>query len=119
MRTYLNLSLWASIFLILALSLFNVANSNEFLFIPAKEKRVLATETESINQEGKLLEEKKYWESLFLLHPTYFEGWIEMARIEFSLGNINNFFQALEMARELNPNSEKLKNLKEVIDLTP
>lgn len=108
---YLNLSLWAAIFLILALSLFNVANSK-------KEKRVLAAETESINQEGKLLEEKKYWESLLLQHPTYFEGWIEMARIEFSLGNINSFFAALEEARKINPNSEKLKNLKEVIDLT-
>ena len=110
-NVYLNLSLWASIFLILALSLFNVANSK-------KEKRVLAAETKSINEEERLLEEKDYWQSLLLEHPTYFEGWIEIARIEFSLGNVNSFFGALEEARKINPNSEKLKNLKEVIDLT-
>ena len=107
----LTLSVLFSILIVLSLSLFNIASSR-------KEKRVLAAETESLGQKESLLNEREYWESLLLNHPTYFEGWIEMARVEFSLGNLNNFFFALEKAHEINPNSEKLKNLKEVIDLT-
>jgi cytochrome c-type biogenesis protein CcmH/NrfG len=58
-----------------------------------------------------LLTERSFWLNHLSSHPSYFPGWLELAKIEKKLGNIGKSNYALIKAHEINPNSEELKSL--------
>ena len=54
-----------------------------------------------------------FWQELLAKNPTYFDGWIELAGLSFEAGDKETGYSALNKARQINPNSEKLKMLEE------
>ena len=70
------------------------------------QTRVLGTEDNS-----NLLEEKSFWLNQVSSYPSYFQGWLELAKIERKLGNLERGNYALIKAYEINPNSDELKRL--------
>ena len=75
-------------------------------------KRVLGIKTQNQIYEQELLKEQKlYWEEFLAANPTYLDGWIELTRINISLGDNSAARIAHQKAEEINPNSEKLNDL--------
>jgi len=54
-----------------------------------------------------------FWQEFLAKNPTYFDGWIELAGLKFEAGDKESGYSALNKARQINPNSEKLKMLEE------
>lgn len=86
--------------IVLLLSIINLNNASS-------KKEVLGQET-SLEQ---LQTEKTYWENVVADNPTYMDGWIELSRIYKSLGDTSSSQKALNEARKINPNSDKLIGL--------
>lgn len=55
-----------------------------------------------------LSEEKVYWENVVSKNPTYQDGWIELAKVEYYEGNISKAKEFLEKAKLIDPNSPKI-----------
>jgi hypothetical protein len=62
---------------------------------------VLGAETESPIQVKNI----EYWDNLLKKNPTYFEGWIQLSKLEKANGNPLRSFECLNKARSINPNS--------------
>jgi LEA14-like dessication related protein len=73
------------------------------------EKPVLGENTNS-------KEEIDYWRSFLVENPNYFSGWLTLSKLEFDTGNVYNAQEDLDRARQINPNSEKLKELEAYIN---
>jgi cytochrome c-type biogenesis protein CcmH/NrfG len=87
-----------------------IAGSNLENFLASK--RVLGIETQNQIYEQELLKEQKiYWKEFLAENPTYLDGWIELVRINISLGDSDAARIARQKAKEINPNSEKLNDL--------
>ena len=56
-----------------------------------------------------------FWEDFLAKSPTYFDGWLELSYVMNSLGNIEAAQVAFDKAVEINPNSEKLEELKNLL----
>lgn len=87
-----------AIILVLILSYFNLKS----YFNPPK---VLGVQTEVKNNP-----EQTFWENFLKNNPTYFPGWIELAKIDKANGNPLTSFENLNKAREINPNTPELNN---------
>jgi len=94
-----------SVFVILALSIFNIA-----LAYRTPNTPVLGLKT-VLNSNQALLQEKFFWESLLEENPTYLSGWVELAKIEIQLENLEAAKKAILTAFEINPNSIEVKNI--------
>lgn len=68
-------------------------------------RRVLGAKTQ-IKTEVK--KEKDYWLTFVEENPTYLEGWVELAKIEYEDGNLVKADEYYLKAKEIDPNSEKL-----------
>ncbi len=53
--------------------------------------------------------EKGFWQAFLKKNPSYLPGWLELAKIEVQLEDIDAAKEALNKAREIDPNSELLK----------
>lgn len=71
--------------------------------------KVLGTEAEAPPTNPS--EEVSFWEDFLAKSPTYFDGWVELSHLMISLGNTEAAGIALNKAREINPNSDKLLEL--------
>jgi cytochrome c-type biogenesis protein CcmH/NrfG len=90
-----------SLIILLFLASFNIES---FL----SRAQVLGAQT----QKGStLVGQARYWEDFLSKNPTYLDGWLELAQIEYELGNTNYALGALNSARAINPNSPKVKKL--------
>jgi tetratricopeptide (TPR) repeat protein len=92
-----------------ALSFFNIA----LYFTNGKPKintRVLGTTNAGVT-------EIYYWKGLLDANPEYLEGWIELAKIEYKLGNSEEAKRAIDKAFDINPNSEELNKLRDSVNL--
>ena len=75
--------------------------------------RVLGLKDEA--QDVNPSEEVSFWEDFLAKSPTYFDGWVELSYVMNSLGNIEAARVAFNKAVEINPNSEKLEELKNLL----
>ena len=71
----------------------------------------LKDEAQSLNPS----EEVSFWEDFLAKSPTYFDGWVELSYMMNSLGNIESARVAFDKAVEINPNSDKLEELKNLL----
>jgi len=60
-------------------------------------------------------EEISFWEDFLAKSPTYFDGWVELSYLMDSLGNKEAAGVALDKAQEINPNSDKLEELRNLL----
>jgi len=72
-----------------------------------QKDKVLAAQVQEAPQT-ELSYEKAFWEEKVRLYPTYLDGWLSLAKINFKLGDQETSFQALEIAKKIDPNSIKI-----------
>ena len=53
-----------------------------------------------------------FWEVFLYENENYIEGWLELAKLKIGEGDINGARQALAEVEKINPNSEKLMELR-------
>lgn len=98
--------LYACVFItIISLSLFNLA-----LYSSSPTKGVLGLKIE-LDTKSALLQQEIFWKKILEENPTYFPGWIELAKVEIQLENLEAAKEALFEAKNINPNSEILKKI--------
>ena len=100
---------FCAILIVAALSVFNLA-----IFSSSNQKGVLSLKT-VLDSNQVLLQEKLFWEAFLINNPTYFSGWIELVKIEVQLENVESAKNALQKARGINPNSDEIKKLDELL----
>jgi cytochrome c-type biogenesis protein CcmH/NrfG len=77
-------------------------------------KSLSSTKVLGLEDEASVLhqsEEISFWEDFLAKSPTYFDGWVELSHLMISLGNKEAAEIALSKASEINPNSDKLLEL--------
>lgn len=89
---------------LLTLSLINL---NSFV----DKERVLGVAYEQPVQS--VSSEIAFWQEFLAKNSTYFDGWIELATLNFEAGDKESGYSALNKAHQINPNSEKLRMLEE------
>lgn len=52
-----------------------------------------------------------FWESFLASHPDYFDGWIELSKLQLKIGNIKSAEAAYDKAKKIKPNANELKEL--------
>jgi L-lactate utilization protein LutB len=80
-------------------------NLNSFL----ESKKVLGAKNEIESKEESLMTRELFWNNFLNSNPSYFDGWIELAKTNFELGNKEAGISALMKAKAINPNSDKIK----------
>lgn len=73
--------------------------------------RVLGTETPDFSE--KIL----FWENIVSENPTYIDGWLELAKVTYEHGDKDYAIGALNSAKAINPNSEKVESLTKELGL--
>lgn len=56
-----------------------------------------------------------YLKNVLASHPTYREGWIALAKLEYSLGNMAEVQMAVTKVREIDPNDHELITLQALL----
>lgn len=82
-------------------------NLNDYLSKP----KVLGAETPNFSKE------MVFWENIVSENPTYIDGWVELARASYELGDKDYAIGALNSAKAINPNSEKIEVLEKELGL--
>lgn len=49
-------------------------------------------------------QDKQYWEDLVSKNPTYYDGWIELYKLNLNLGDYNSALKAYEVAKRIDFN---------------
>lgn len=93
--------------LVLGLSAFNLSRYFTNL-------KVLGAKTEDTQN----MASETYWKEFLSQNPTYFDGWIELAKLEEKLQNKEGAQKAIGEAIRINPNSEKLNEFSSIIQET-
>lgn len=78
-------------------------------FSPPKTKVVYA-QSELPEQEIRFIKQILY------NNPSYREGWVNLAKLEYKTGNIYNARMAIQKVEELDPNYSDLENLKRLVN---
>ena len=91
--------------ILIALSIFNLA-----FYLFKENREVLGTTTETSNEIG-------FWYDFLANNPTYKDGWLELARLEYDEGNLASAKESLEQAEKIDPNSEELLLMREKLGL--
>ncbi len=76
-------------------------------------QKVLGTSVDT----SPLQEEKSYWQNLITDNPTYTDGYLELAKINFELGNKVEALNSLNKAIVLDPNSNKIREVQKILGL--
>jgi len=77
------------------------------------QQKVLGTK----DNLSKLLEKKTFWEDITAQHPSYIDGWLELAKVAFELENYDYAEGALNSAKAIDPNSEKVEKFETELGL--
>ena len=94
------------IIIILSLTVFNIS----YLHSIKSENKVLGVQIDAYK-------EIEDWTNFMNTHPNYLEGWIELTKIEYNLGDFNSAKQYISKARLIDPNSEDVKTLEDQLRL--
>ena len=57
-----------------------------------------------------------FWKSFLALHPSYFEGWVELSRLDIQNGDKSGAITAFHNAWKINPNSIEAQRLKSILE---
>lgn len=87
--------------LLLTLSFLNIRS---FFSANQKQKEVLGAETS-------LKTEKDYWINFLDGQEDYLPGWVELAKIDKELGDIDGYENAVSNVKRINPNTPELVTL--------
>lgn len=87
-------------------------NINNYL----TKQKILGSETNITSEESKLNQQRDYWENFQRQNPTYFEGWIELTNIYYQEGNLDKAKQTLTEAAVINPNSDKIIEMRSLLN---
>lgn len=68
-------------------------------------KRVLGAQTVAVRAAEK---ERGFWLNFLDENPTYLEGWVELAVLEYNEGNMEAADEYYLKAKSIDPNSDKL-----------
>lgn len=68
------------------------------------KQSVLGTEKSLEN----LSQEINFWESMVTQYPTYRDGWLNLAKLEFYRGNKDYAYSWLFVAKRIDPNSQEV-----------
>lgn len=71
-------------------------------------KEILGSTTTISNSRNEIA----FWEVFLYENENYIEGWFELAKLKIDEGDINGARQALAEVEKINPNSEKLMELR-------
>ena len=96
-----NISFFFSSIAIVLLLLLTTLNLRMF---GQNQRKVLGAQ---IAQE-ELGKEKTFWEKVVSENPTYIDGWLELSKVLYLLGEKNYSTGAYNTAKSINPNSRKL-----------
>jgi len=91
---------------ILFLTSLNLLRFNE-------NKKVLGISTNLKNKEKEI----RFWENIVVNHPSYRDGWINLAKIELFYGNRDYAIAWFENAQKIDPNSASVAELKNLLGL--
>ena len=70
--------------------------------------------------KGTALEQKiTFWKTFLSAHPTYFAGWIELAKLSLKSGDTKTADASYVNAARINPNSEEITNLAKELENHP
>lgn len=97
--TIQNMLIISLVFCLTSLSLFNLS-----LIFYNPPKPVLA---KTNNYAG-----VEFWQNFLALHPTYFNGWVELSSLQIQNGDLEAARESYSHAFRINPNSEELIILK-------
>jgi hypothetical protein len=92
------------IVVLITLTLFNV-----FFFLYAKPK-ISYVKKDSTNTEI------SFWQTFLISHPSYQEGWVELAKLNIQKGNKTGAETAFQNAWKIDPNSVEIQTLKNEIE---
>jgi hypothetical protein len=106
-----NLTVLFCVICIITTLLLTSHNLNQYLRSFRKDNNPETNVLGTSKDDTFLLEEKSFWFEFLNLHPAYFPGWIELAKIEKNLGNSDGFNLAVEKAKGINPNSQEIVDL--------
>lgn len=56
-----------------------------------------------------------YLKNVLSQHPTYRDGWVQLAKIEYELGNREEMQNAIAKVKELDPTSKDLDSLQNLL----
>lgn len=101
---YFNKENIAIILLISCLIIISVFNISLIFYSPPK---ITETKQDLLNPK------EAFWKNFLALHPTYFEGWIELGTLQIRSGDFESAKNSYQKAFAINPNSEKLLSLKQ------
>lgn len=79
-----------------------------FVYLGKSETKVLGASYDSS-------EEITYWEGIVTQNPTFQDGWLELARLEYENGNLEKFNLFLQKAKDIDPNSSKILMLEQAL----
>lgn len=82
-----------------------------------QNQKVLGVETEKTNEEPIFQTDENFWTDFLIQNPNYFEGWIELAKLDIDSGKTDLAIYSYTKAKQLNPNSPKIKELEGLLRL--
>lgn len=97
-----NLVAWCGATITLALSVLNLT------LYSTERSNVLGIRVEKETRQA-LLQSKAYWEEFLEVNPTYLDGWLMLADIAHKLEDFDYAKRALNSARSIDPNSDKME----------
>ena len=100
-NNHLTLAVFCITIVILSLSFFN------YVLYASKPTSTLGIRIE-LDTRAELRSEKTFWETFLERYPDYLPGWLELAKIEIQLENIDSAKHALFQAKKIDPNSRRL-----------
>lgn len=95
--------------LVILLLVLTGVNIDKFL----NNQKVLGTSVDTTS----IQEEKLYWQKIVSDNPTYIDGYLELAKVEVQLGNIQEAQNFINQALQINPNSQRIPEVKKQLGL--
>lgn len=96
--------LFVLVLLLLSLSIFNLS-----IYWNARPKTIYA-------KLDNFEEKSNFWYSFLTVHPDYFQGWIELSKIQINQGDLKLAKESLENAKVLNPNAPEIKSIDSLLE---
>ena len=95
----------ALLVLVLALSLLNLST----YLNSSKKGKVLSSQVD-------VYQEMEFWNELLQQSPTYLTGWVELAKVNISLGNFDEAIYDISVAEKIDPNSKVVNEVKKLLE---
>lgn len=89
---------------------------NLLFYLSSSNNDVLGIKVE-IDTKTSLLHELKFWKSFLNENPSYLQGWLELAKVEIQLENLDSARSALYEAKAISPNSKLVKDVEKELGL--